>query len=176
MKKGTFVPLVAATVLASALLAGNAVAGPHHMGRGYHNGGWYGPAQQAISPEKQQAYDAIMKDFAKKTQELRDKLQAKQIELDTLGNSTNPNPEAVAKAAQELVTLRNQMNKEREALAERLNKEIGAPLYPGAGYMNGCPGGYGCWGYGPGMMNGDMGPGPRGYHQGYGYHGRAWHF
>ena len=137
MKQGKFIPLVAATVLTSALLAGNAVAGPHHMGRGYPNGGWYGPAQQALPAEKQQAYDAIMKDFAEKTQELRDKIQTKQIELDTLGNSTNPNPEAVAKAAKEMVALSNQLNKEREALAERLSKEIGAPVYPGAGYMNG---------------------------------------
>lgn len=169
MKQRAFLPLVAAAVLTSGLFATNALAGPHHMGQGYR-GGYY--EQQALSPEKQQQYDAIMKDFAEKTQALRDKIQAKRIELDTLGNSTNPNPEAVGKASQELVALQNQFNQERMALAERLSKEVGIAPYSRSGHIAGCPGGPGCFGYQGGMMlDGNCGYPGRGYHRGYGHYG-----
>lgn len=171
MKQRAFLPLVAAAVLTSGLVAANALAGPHHMGPGYR-GGYYGVEQQAPSPEKQQQYTAIMKDFAEKTQALRDKIQAKQIELDTLGNSINPNPEAVSKASQELVALQNQFNKERAALTERLSKEMGVAPYSGWGHIPGCPGGPGCFGYRGGMMmDGNCGYAGRGYHHGYGHYG-----
>lgn len=166
---------LAAAILTSGLFAGQALARPH-MGYGYHNGGSYSSMYDSLSPEKQKQYDAIIKDYMDKTQDLRDKLQAKRIELDTLGNSTNPNPEAVGKASQELVSLRNQLRKEHAALSERLSKELGVNF--SRGRYGDCPGGCGGnGGYGPGMMGGrgmmdgdynGMGRGHR--HGGYGYH------
>lgn len=176
MKKKTLMSAVlAAAIVASGLLAGQACANPQADESGNR------PSYHSLSPEKQKQYDAIVKEFKEKTQVLRDKLQAKQIEIDTFARSTNPNPEAVARVAQEIVSLRKELRNERRAMAERISKETGLKLpvrhdRPGHYRGHGPDSDYGYWGHGPRMMRHGMpdeGPCPmwRGFHPGYGHRG-----
>ncbi len=124
-----------AVLLAAGGMAGQALAGPHG-GHG-HQAQTINCIYQALTPEKQAQYDAIMKDFAEKTAPLRDKLAAKYLELRTLGNSPAPDPKAVGKATEELVALRNEFAKERQAMVDRIAKEVGINLFQNRGH--GCP-------------------------------------
>ena len=124
-----------AVLLMTGGIAGQALAGPHggHGGHGGHPGQRINCIYQALTPEKQAQYDGIMKDFADKTAPLRDKLAAKYLELRTLGDSPTPDPKTIGKATEELVALRNDFAKERQAMVERIAKEIGINVLQGKG-------------------------------------------
>ncbi len=174
MKKKTLMSAVlAAAIVTSGLVAGHVYANPQAKESGSQ------PSYHSLSPEKQKQYDAIMEEFSEKREVLRDKLQAKQIEIDTFARSTNPNPEAVAKVAQEIVSLRKELRNERKAMAKRIFEETGLkpamrPDRPGRGHGPDFDKGY--WGHGPRMMRHGMTdeiPCPmwRGFHPGYGHRG-----
>ena len=163
-----------AAFLAVGGIAGQALAAPHdgHDGHWRQQRSYQDCIYQALTQEKKAQYDAIMKEFADKTAPLRDKLAAKYIELRTLGNSPTPDPKAIGKATEELVALRNEFAKERQALNERISKEVGIAMDRRGDYRPGCPG-YGDCGY-------DRGYGShmrRGYHMngGYGHMNGGYH-
>lgn len=144
----TFRKSTLAAALIAALTGGMALtaqAGPGDFHRGPY-GPHHGPrpcqgsVYQALTPEKQAQYDAIMQDFADKTAPLRDKLAAKYIEVRTLGESPAPDPKAVGKATEELVALRNEFAKERQAMIERIAKEVGINVLYAGPRGHGCPG------------------------------------
>ena len=159
---------VAALLVAGSVMTGQAVAGPHHWQSGPRTEYVY----NNLTPEKQAQFDAIMDDFAKRTASLRDKIEAKRIELRTLGNAATPDSRAIGKASEELVALRNEFAKERQALNERISKEVGIAMNRRGDYRPGCPG-YGDCGYDRGYgshmrrgyrMNGGYGHMNGGYH------------
>lgn len=125
-----------ATALAAVLTVG-AVSGQAFAAPGDFHHGPRGPrpcemsVYDALTPEKQAQYDAIVQDFADKTAALRDKLTAKYLELRTLGDSPTPDPKAVGKATEELVALRNEFAKERQGMVERIAKEVGINVLSG---------------------------------------------
>lgn len=135
-----------ATALAAVLTVGAALSGQAFAAPGDFHHGPRGPrpcemsVYDALTPEKQAQYDAIMKDFADKTASLRDKLAAKRLELRTLGESPTPDPKAIGKATEELVALRNEFAKERQGMVERIAKEVGINvLYGHRGHGYRCP-------------------------------------
>ncbi|MFR0875165.1 MAG: hypothetical protein ACLSHC_11555 [Bilophila wadsworthia] len=75
--------LIAAFAL-SAIVLGSGVSAFAY--NGYHNYGNHA-GMYAISPEKQGAYDAMMKDYYSRVSPIQDKLNAKGIELDALSRN-----------------------------------------------------------------------------------------
>lgn len=140
----TFRKSTLAAALVAALTGGMALTAQARPGDFHHGPRGPRPCQesvyQALTPEKQAQYDAIMRDFAEKTAPLRDKLAAKYMEVRTLGQSPTPDPKAVGKATEELVALRNEFAKERQAMIERIAKEVGINVLYGGPRGHGCPG------------------------------------
>ena len=139
--------LIAAFAL-SAIVLGSGVSAFAY--NGYHNYGNHA-GMSALSPEKQGAYDAMMKDYYSRVSPIQDKLNAKGIELDALSRNPNAKPETISKLANEVAELRSQLRAERMTLGDKMEKELG--IRPGRGMM------------GNGMMGNGMG-----YHNG-GRHG-----
>lgn len=138
-RKSTLAAALAAALTGGMVLTAQAGPGDFHHGRPGPR-----PCQeavyQALTPEKQAQYDAIMRDFSEKTAPLRDKLAAKYIEVRTLGQGPAPDPKAVGKATEELVALRNEFAKERQAMIDRIANEVGINVLYGGPRRHGCPG------------------------------------
>lgn len=81
--------LIAAFAL-SAIVLGSGVSAFAY--NGYHNGNHAG-MMSSLSPEKQGAYEAMMKDYYNRVSPIQDKLNGKSIELDALSRNPNAKPE-----------------------------------------------------------------------------------
>ena len=161
--------VVAAILVAGSVMQGQADARPHHWQSCPGNEYVY----DSLTPEKQAQYDSIMDDFTNKISPLRDKIRAKRIELDTLGRAANPDPKAIGKASEELVALHNEFAREREAMFDRVSKELGINMNTNdrRGFRSDCPA-FGDCAYGRGYGNqGRDYPMNRGYHRGYHHYG-----
>ena len=121
--------LIAAFAL-SAIVLGSGVSAFAY--NGYHNYGNHA-GMYAVSPEKQGAYDAMMKDYYSRVSPIQDKLNAKGIELDALSRNPNAKPETISKLANEVAELRSQLRAERMTLGDKMEKELG--VQPGRGMM-----------------------------------------
>ncbi len=142
--------LIAAFAL-SAIVLGSGVSAFAYSG--YCNNSDRG-AISSLSPEKQSAYQAMMKEHFDRISPLRDKLDAKRIELNALSSNPNAKPETLSKLAGEVAELQAQLRTERRALGDRMEKDLGIRHGYGMGHGMG------------GMMDG------RGYHGGrHGGHG-----
>lgn len=156
--------LIAAFALSAIVLGTGSAFAYNGYGHGMHNGGYmhnssgYGMMDSsALSPEKQSAYEAMMKEHYNRVSPLRDKLNAKDIELDALSRNPNAKPEAISKLAGEVAELRAQLRNERIALGDRMEKELGVQprgmmrggmgYHHGGGRGHGGHGGYGNCGY-----------------------------
>ena len=121
--------LIAAFAL-SAIVLGSGVSAFAY--NGYHNYGNHA-GMYAVSPEKQGAYDAMMKDYYSRVSPIQDKLNAKGIELDALSRNPNAKPETISKLANEVAELRSQLRAERMTLGDKMEKELG--IQPCRGMM-----------------------------------------
>ena len=137
----------------SAIVLGSGVSAFAY--NGYHNYGNHA-GMYAVSPEKQGAYDAMMKDYYSRVSPIQDKLNAKGIELDALSRNPNAKPETISKLANEVAELRSQLRAERMTLGDKMEKELG--VQPGRGMM----------GNGMGYHNGGRHGGGHGGHGGHG--------
>lgn len=144
--------LIAAFAL-SAIVLGSGVSAFAY--NGYHNYGNHA-GMYAVSPEKQGAYDAMMKDYYSRVSPIQDKLNAKGIELDALSRNPNAKPETISKLANEVAELRSQLRAERMTLGDKMEKELG--IQPCRGMM----------GNGRGYHNGGRHGGGHGGHGGHG--------
>ena len=99
----------------SAIVLGSGVSAFAY--NGYHNYGNHA-GMYAVSPEKQGAYDAMMKDYYSRVSPIQDKLNAKGIELDALSRNPNAKPETISKLANEVAELRSQLRAERMTLGD----------------------------------------------------------
>lgn len=143
--------LFAATIMGGAFVSG-AEARPSHNGMGYgygcnggyddacgcygngggHRGHWGGYGYgNGLSPEQRAKYSALIDEYAPKMRPVRDQIFVKRQELAALRNAANPDVKAVRVAAEELVALQNQMTQLHRELGARLEKEVGAPEWPG---------------------------------------------
>ena len=141
--------LIAAFAL-SAIVLGSGVSAFAY--NGYHNYGNHA-GMYAVSPEKQGAYDAMMKDYYSRVSPIQDKLNAKGIELDALSRNPNAKPETISKLANEVAELRSQLRAERMTLGDKMEKELGIQpcrgmMGNGRGYHNGGRHGGGTGGHG----------------------------
>ncbi len=116
--------LVAALLISGNVLSGQANASPHHEPMGPKEEQLY----NSLTPEKQAIFDTIMDDFMQETAALRDKISAKRLVLQTLGNAPNPNVEVINRTAEELVALRNELAPKRKAMQDRIAEETGLIL------------------------------------------------
>lgn len=144
----------------SALVLGSGVSAFAYHGYGHPYGGPNGMA--SIPSDRQDAYDAMMKEHYDRVSPLRDKLESKQIELDALSRNPNAKPESISALANEVAQLRSQIRSERISLGDRMEKEIG--VRGGRGMGGRGMGGYGGYHHGGGYGHG---------HGGYGHGGNC---
>lgn len=134
----------------SALVLGSGVSAFAY--NGYHHG--YGPQGMAVPSDKQDAYDAMMKDYYNRVSPLRDKLDAKRLELDALSRNPNAKPETISALANEVSQLRAQLRNERVSFGDKMEKELGVQSGYGMrgdrGMMDGYHHGGGRYGHGHG--------------------------
>ena len=97
------------------------------MGKGQRAG------MGSLSPEKQTAYEAMMKDFFNRVSPMRDTMSAKRLELNALSRNPNVKPETLSKLANEVTELRSQLRAERMAFGDKMKQELG--VRPGYGMM-----------------------------------------
>jgi len=96
---------------------------PGMQGHGMH--GMMG--RGAFTPEQQQKYDAIVADFAKQMEPVKDQMFIKRQELRALQNAANPDIAAVRATATEMLQLRKQLGQLHETMTQRIEKEVGTP-------------------------------------------------
>ncbi len=101
-----------------------------HKGMPHH--GMMGPRMMAqLSPEKQKAYKAIMKEYGPKLTALHDQFMIKRMELNALSRASSATPEVISRAANELGAILAETRKVQQEYGERLEKEVGPlPLPP----------------------------------------------
>lgn len=158
MKKTAIFILVAAL---AAFMAVPAMAAPQTKGQGggpgygQGYGPGAGPCWTQLTPEQREKFQKAQAQFMTDTLTLRQAQAAKRIELRTLASQPNPDTAKVRTLADELVDIRAQIAKKRNAL---LAEFPGALMGRGGGF--GHRGGRGGFGYmgGPGMGQGG-GPG-----------------
>ncbi len=144
MKTRAFV----AALAFSALILGTGVSAFAYHGYGHPYGGPNGMA--SLPSDKQDAYDAMMKEHYNRVSPLRDKLESKRIELDALSRNPNAKPETISALANEVAQLMS--------LGDKMEKEIGVRAGRGmggyGGYHHGGRSGHGHGGHG-GYGNGN---------------------
>lgn len=164
--------------------------GPSMMGRGYGmgpgmmQGGW-----NRMSLEQQKEWRRLEIAFWKDTLQLRQSLASKQMELWTLWEEENPDPEKAKALSDEISKLRSRLNNKQNDFLIQCREKFGDRGWacPGGGYGMGpdmMGQGYGMgfgmmgrgYGMGPGMMHGGWGMGPgmrwgRGMDPAYGQYG-----
>lgn len=165
-KKITLASLAVIAVLA---ISSMAFAGPGqgHMGRNGQPGMW-----NNLTPEKQAEVKKIFDAHREKMDGLRDQLWAKHTTLDALVDSGKATKSDIESLVSDMVKIKRNMDRERDALSTELEKTTGLRFFGGPGFGCGGPGfgqGYHHRGFkghgrgmgpGYGMMGyGQMGPG-----------------
>ncbi|MFT3670003.1 MAG: periplasmic heavy metal sensor [Pseudoxanthomonas sp.] len=132
--------ILAATLMGSAITvysqpspAGDMPEGMREMGG--CQGGMPCPGMQghgmmgrgAYTPEQQQKYDAIVAEFVKQMEPVKDQMFIKRQELRALQNASNPDIAAVRATATEMLQLRKQLGQMHETMTQRIEKEVGKP-------------------------------------------------
>ena len=140
---------------------GRGMMGPGYgTGPGSNYGGW-----NQMDLEQQKEWRQMRTEFWKDTLSLRQKLATKQMELRTLWEDDNPDPDKAQELSDEIADLQAQLAKKHDEFLIKCRNKFGDQGWS-------CPGGG--YGMGPGMMHGPgygMGPGMmgRGYGVGPGY-------
>ncbi len=122
---------------------------------------WEGnPAVEQLTQEKRDLLKAIMDEHRKDVAPLRDSMWEKRTLLDALSANPNTKPETITALVKEMGELRAQMQAKRDAVHNRVSKEVGIDLPMGFGMHDGGrghgrhKGGFGHRGMGPGMTDG----------------------
>ncbi len=151
-------------------MAAMALAGPGQGRRG-HRGYGYQNMWTQMTPEKQEAAQAILDKYDVRFEELRTQLWAKHSTLQALVNSGNADEQKITALTKDITQLRDQLRDVRDDMRAELEKETGLVGFGGG--FGGCPGfdgGRGGYGHmGPGY--GHMGPGYGHMGSGYGHMG-----
>ena len=113
-----------------------------------------------LTEDQQKKYMTLHDDLIKKTAPIRDKMWAKNMELNALMSNENIDPKAVTSIVKDVNELRAKMRAEREAFDAQVKKEVG--IDPIANPHRGRRGQGGCYYGGDNMHGGGHG----GYHGG----------
>jgi zinc resistance-associated protein len=144
-------------------LGSMAYAGPGMGMRGDCAGWNQNSAVQQLPQEKQDLLKNILDEHRKDTQPLRNAMWEKRTLLKALSSNPNTKPEAITALVGEMSELRGQMQANRDALQDRVSKEVGIDLPMGmgkhgrhgkggrGGFGHGGQGGFGQRGMGQGM-------------------------
>lgn len=179
--------IFSAVLVVIILIFCSSVASAQHMGRGMMGQGYgMGPGMtyggwNRMTPEQQKEWEQMRIEFWKDTLQLRQKLITKQMELYTLWEEDNPDPDKVKDLSYEISDLQSQLLKKRNEFLIQCRRKFGDQGWscPGGGYGMGpgmMQGGYGMgrgmmgqgYGMGYGMMHGGWDMGPGGMHRGWG--------
>ena len=148
--KKMIIPAALVALLAGgSLMATSASAAPHQDHGGKHEmqaqgdgvgncpmmQGGHGQGKMQLSPEQRAKMRTLVQEADTKLRPLREQLYVKREEMRALQNAATPDVKAVGQKAQEINTLREQMHKERQALGDRIDKELG--LEPGTHNFSG---------------------------------------
>lgn len=122
------------------------------MGRGdgYH----HNRAYSQLTPEKQEAVDAIYEKYSPKFDELRTQMWTNHSVLQAMINGGNADEKKIAKLTSEMTDLRDQMRDTRDAMRAELEKETGIVAFGGRGNGRGYNGGDCGFGQGYGQGRG----------------------
>ncbi len=148
---------IVALISTVALARGGMGMGPGSMGPGY-------AYNTQITPQQQAALQKARADFLKDTQDLRNQIAQKRVELSTLWAQPNPDQARVTALNNQLVDLRAQLLKKRNQYLANFagsgfGPGFGPGFCPGFGGGFGPHGGYHMMGRGWGMGYGGMGMG-----------------
>lgn len=80
---------------------------------------------QYLTPEMQTKCDTIVKEFAKKTQELREKVLAKRLELQAISQGSKPDRAVIQELSREIAKMHTELASEYEKMYEKLSSEVG---------------------------------------------------
>lgn len=94
-----------------------------NVGNCYYGG--YGAGYSNLTPEKQAAVEKLVQQHVDQVEPLRQKLDAKTLELQALSNNANAKPEAITKLAEEIADLRAQMRKAGQDFRGVMENETG---------------------------------------------------
>jgi len=143
--------IMACLALAALVIApaGAAFAyGPHGGGKGPHGcpayhgdmGGYYGECPDydgprrgrhhpmpPLPPEKQKAVDVLIKEYNDTVEPLRQKREARRLELNALSRNPNATQKQIRDVAEEISELSAQIRKADKEIHEKLAKETGWP-------------------------------------------------
>ncbi len=115
--------------LVAAMLCGGAVMSTDAEARGGFHGGQCGNYQSNLTDEQRAKARELVMQSKKANEDLRNSIFVKENELRALHNATNPDVQAVSKAASELTALRQQLRDAREKLGKDIDTALG--LEPG---------------------------------------------
>lgn len=134
------------TLALVAILGLSGLANAQMMGPGMMGGPMMGGNMYGMTPEKQAAAQKIYADFYAKTATLRQQLNGKQYELNTLLYTPNPDDKKVQGLSKEIADLSAKLYEAQTTFQNQLNKE-GIPAMGGMGMMGGMHHGMGrgCW-------------------------------
>ena len=141
----TFITFIAVAALVS--LSAFAFAGPR-AGRG-------AGMDYNLTPEKRAAIQKIIEAHQDKLYDLREKIWAKQTELQALSNSGKAEKSDIQGLVAEISKLRASMHQERLAIRSEIEKQTGIKAFGPGGYHHGGMG----YGDGSGCPGGGMGKG-----------------
>ena len=159
--------LILVGAIAAPVLAHDPGRGRGRHMTGYSGGGsdycpQYGKGDGKLTEEQRGKLDSLNQKFYDEAAKLRNEIQAKSVELNTLLNSSTPDAEKARALQKEISDLRAKIDQARIDFQLETQK-----INPDARFSGGYGRGYGrhMKGYGQGMGSGHMG----GYGQGMGY-------
>ena len=159
LSKGIFILAIVVTMgLVAPAYAGWSGGGYGHMGGGWHHRGWGGPGYggfyQDLTDEQRQAMEQERRAFFKDTDQLRQNLYAKELELKSELAKETTDPKKASDIQSDISKLEAELNQKRLDHAIKMKK-----INPnaGRGYMMGGRGRGGMRGYGPGAGRGPGG-------------------
>jgi zinc resistance-associated protein len=162
MKKASSIAILA--IIGFIALSTLTFAGPMRGmgGKGDCQGFRQNPAVEQLPQEKQGLLKSILSEHRKDTEPLRSAMWEKRTLLKALSSNPNTKPETITSLVGEMSDLRTQMHAKRDALQDRVSKEVGIDLPMGFGkHDRHGKGGRGQGGHGQRGMGQGMSPAPQ---------------
>lgn len=161
MKKASSIAILA--IFGIIALSTLTFAGPMRGmgGKGDCQGFRQSQVMEQLPQEKQDLFKSILSEHRKDTEPLRNAMWEKRTLLKALSSNPNTKPETITGLVGEMSDLRAQMQAKRNALQERVSKEVGIDLPMGMGkHDRHGKGGRGHGGFGKRGMGQGMAPAP----------------
>jgi hypothetical protein len=102
--------------------------GPDTMGQGHHTDWGMGPGYQGwqeMTPEQQEQWRQMRSDFMRDTLSLRQELAVKQMELETLWEQPNPDPNKIRALSNRISEVRSELDQKYDDYLTRCRQKFG---------------------------------------------------